>query len=131
MNGIARLLIASAVAFASMVLLGEAAAQQASAPGRDASGRQILRGPVGDGIYQDVRIVSDSVGIVGRVIVVRNVVIDAPVCVRTPGHGVFVADSVLNCGLCIEFLDSVLINNTLLNNRCSGRGTNRPDVFGW
>jgi hypothetical protein len=126
---VVRLLFGAAASVS--LLLANPAIGQPSLPDRDAAGRKILRGPVGDGIYQDVRIVSDSVGIAGRVIVVRTVVIEAPVCIRTPGQGVYVADSLLNCSLCIEFTDSVLINNTLMNNRCSGRGTNRPDVFGW
>jgi hypothetical protein len=33
--------------------------------------------------------------------------------------------------LCVEFTTRVLLNVVLAHNTCSGRGTNRPDVFKW
>lgn len=98
---------------------------------RDDMGREVIRGPVGSGYYDNVRIISDSVGIQGDSVTVTNSVIEAPVCVRTSGLGTTLRNNILMCNLCIEFTDSVLINNTLIDNHCSGQGTNRPDVFGW
>jgi len=98
---------------------------------RDNMGREIVRGPVGSGYYNNVHIISDSVGIQGHSVMVTNSVIEAPVCIRTGGQGATVSNNILMCNLCIEFTDNALINNILTNNQCSGRGTNRPDVFGW
>ena len=98
---------------------------------RDNMGREIVRGPVGSGYYNNVHIISDSVGIQGYSVMVTNSVIEAPVCIRTGGQGATVSNNILMCNLCIEFTDNTLINNTLSNNQCSGQGTNRPDVFGW
>jgi hypothetical protein len=122
---------------------------------RDNMGRELIRGPVGSGYYNNVHIISDSVGIQGysvtatnsviealslkpidhmtrqQSVTVTNSVIEAPVCIRTGGQGATISNNILICDLCIEFTDKVLINNTLTNNQCAGRGTNRPDVFGW
>lgn len=97
----------------------------------DSEGRQIIRGTVGSGRYNNVHIISDTVGIEGYSVTVTNSVIEAPVCIRTGGYGALVSNNLLLCDLCIQFTGSSLINNTLTNNRCSGQGTNRPDVMGW
>ena len=102
-----------------------------SGQSRDEKGREIIRGPVGNGSYINVHIISDSVGIQGQSVMVVNSIIEAPVCIRAGGQGAIVSNNSLLCNLCIEFTDRVLVNNILANNRCSGKGTNRPDVFGW
>lgn len=124
------------LAIAMLALLAPpfAVGQQQNRPNdkpRDEMGREIIKGPVGSGYYNNVHIISDSVGIQGYSVMVTNSVIEAPVCIRTGGQGATVSNNVLMCSLCIEFTDRALIKNTLTNNRCSGRGTNRPDVFGW
>lgn len=105
--------------------------QHGNSEQRDSEGRKIILGPVGSGHYNNVRIISASVGVSGNTVSVTNSVIEAPVCIQTYGDGVRVTNNTLLCDLCIEFTGGMLTNNTLANNRCSGRGTNRPDVFGW
>lgn len=90
-----------------------------------------LKGPVGNGVYINVVIESDTVGVLGDTVTLIDSTVRAPVCVRTAGQGVTIRNNTLDCGLCVEFTSPVLIKNTLIGNRCSGRGTNRPDVFGW
>ncbi len=98
---------------------------------RDGMGRKIIRGPVGSGVYNNVHIISDSVGVQGDSVTVTDSIIEAPVCVRTLGYNTRVINSDLRCNLCIEFTGRVLLNNVLAEIRCAGKGTNRPDVFGW
>lgn len=102
-------------------------------PERDRDGRRIVRGPVPGGYYDNVRIVSSTVGVIaGRGgATITNSVIEAPVCVRAEGFGLTMRNNTLLCNLCVEFTGSVLVQNVLAQNQCSGRGTNRPDVFGW
>lgn len=101
----------------------------------DGTGRKVINGPVGPGFYSNVRIVSGSVGIDApqdfSVVTVVNSVIEAPVCVRTSGYNTVLRNNELRCGLCVEFVGGALIGNELTNNTCTGRGTNRPDIFGW
>ncbi|WP_124529481.1 hypothetical protein [Burkholderia sp. Bp8991] len=98
---------------------------------RDANGRVIMKGPVGGLNFNNVHVISDTVGVIGRPAIVTNSVIEAPVCIQSSEPGAFIDNNILNCNLCIEFLDRVLINNVLKNNQCAGQGTNRPDVFHW
>lgn len=124
------------LAIAMLVFLAPqfAVGQQQGRPNekpRDKMGKEIIKGPVGSGYYNNVHIISDSVGIQGYSVMVTNSVIEAPVCIRTGGQDVTVSNNILICNLCVEFTDSALINNTLDNNQCLGQGTNRPDVFGW
>jgi hypothetical protein len=99
---------------------------------KDTAGRKILKGPVSGGFYSNVHIISDSVGVLAYgPTTIMNSVIEAPTCVKSGGHGLSLQSNELNCNLCVEFTGSVLIDNQLISNRCSGRGTNRPDVFGW
>lgn len=99
---------------------------------RDVAGLRIVQGPVGPGFYSKVRIVSSTVGVDAyATTTIVDSVIEAPVCVRSTGQHLLVRNNVLKCGLCVEFTGGPLIDNTLSNNRCIGRGTNRPEVFGW
>ncbi|WP_157656004.1 hypothetical protein [Burkholderia ubonensis] len=98
---------------------------------RDEMGREIIRGPVSGVYFNNVHVISDSVGIRGWSVVVTNSVIEAPVCIRTSGQSSTISNNDLKCDLGIEFTEAALIRNTLTNNRFTGRGTNRPDVLGW
>lgn len=97
----------------------------------DKMGREIIKGPLGSGSYNNVHIISDSVGIQGELVMITNSVIEAPLCIRTRGLHSLIENNILICNLCIEFTDRVLIGNRVVYNECSGQGTNRPDVFGW
>ncbi|HFT8004940.1 TPA: hypothetical protein ACU9T0_005907 [Burkholderia cenocepacia] len=98
---------------------------------RDEMGREIIRGPVSGVYFNNVHVISDSIGIRGWSVVVTNSVIEAPVCIRTSGQSSTISNNDLKCDLGIEFTEAALIRNTLTNNRFTGRGTNRPDVLGW
>jgi hypothetical protein len=98
---------------------------------QDEDGRQIIRGPVYGGYYDNVHIISNSVGVEAASVTVTNSVIEAPICIRVGGVGATVTNNTLTCDRCIVFTSSVLMKNRLVSNRCSGVGTNRPDVFGW
>ncbi len=96
----------------------------------DAQGRQIVRGPVFGGNHDSVHIVSNSVGVIaGPGTSITNSVIEAPVCVQSDGNRLHLNSNHLQCDLCVEFTTRVLLNVVLAHNTCSGRGTNRPDVF--
>jgi hypothetical protein len=110
-----------------------AQAQPWSQPSMPPSGSpaRYLKGPVGNGVYVNVVIESSTVGVMGDTVTLIDSTVRAPVCVRTGGQGVTIKNNTLDCGLCVEFTSPMLVGNTLIGNRCSGRGTNRPDVFGW
>lgn len=98
----------------------------------DSQGRQIVRGPVFGGNHDSVHIVSNSVGIIaGPGTSLTNSVIEAPVCVQSDGNRLHLNSNHFQCDLCVEFTTRVLLNVVLAHNTCSGRGTNRPDVFNW
>ena len=98
----------------------------------DSEGRKIINGPVFGDYYSNVHIISDSVGVYAQgSVTIRNSVIEAKTCVKSAGIGLNLQNNTLICGLCVEFTGSMLMDNTLSNNNCSGRGTNRPDQFGW
>lgn len=99
--------------------------------GPAAPSSRVLKGPVGNGTYIGVVIESQTVGVMGDQITLIDSTVRAPVCVRTPGSGVTIKGNTLDCALCVEFTSNVVVGNTLVNNRCAGRGTNRPDIFGW
>lgn len=98
---------------------------------KDSQGRRLIQGPVGPGTYFNVHIISNSVGVFGDNVKVINSFIEAPVCIRVGGISNQISNNILKCNLCVQFTGDTLIDNTLNNNNCSGRGTNRPDVFGW
>ncbi len=110
---------------------GQEKATTATTPSQDNKGRKIIRGPVGDGVYNNVHIISNTVGVDGSFVSVTNSVIEAPVCIRISGQNSLVSNNDLICRLCVEFTSGALIGHTLTNNRCDGQGTNRSDVFGW
>ncbi len=97
----------------------------------DNAGRRIIRGPVYGGYYARVHIISNSVGIDNDSVSVTNSVIEAPICIRTSGIASSISDNILNCNLCVEFTGTIIMNNSLSGNKCSGKGTNRPDIFDW
>lgn len=98
----------------------------------DAGGREIIYGPVSGSYYNNVRIISNSVGIYARgSTIIRNSVIEAPICVESSGVGLNLQGNELKCNLCVKFTGSFFMDNTLSSNRCAGKGTNRPDIFGW
>lgn len=116
----------------SQVALGQVLPWTPPMPsGPTAPPSKVIKGPVGNGTYIRVLIESDSVGLIGDQIVLIESTVRAPVCVRTPGRGVTIKGNNLDCALCVEFTSQVIVGNTLVANRCAGRGTNRPDVFGW
>ncbi|EDM65627.1 MAG: hypothetical protein COA76_00400 [Moritella sp.] len=98
---------------------------------RDSQGLEIIIGPVGEGYYENVHIISSTVGVIssGESIIV-NSVIEAPICVRATGINLTIRGSNLYCDLCVQFTGRALINNKFMNNKCEGQFTNRPDVFG-
>jgi hypothetical protein len=96
----------------------------------DSNGRTIIRGPVYGGTYRNVHIISDSVGVRGSNILLTDSVVDAPICVSTSGMGNTINRNSLNCSLCIEFTGETIMDNQVNDNRCAGRLSNRPDVFG-
>jgi len=71
----------------------------AAAPARDSEGRQIVRGPVTQGDYNDVHIISDDYGVDGSNIRVTNSVIEAPYCVNPNGvhMNVQILNNTLRC----------------------------------
>ena len=98
--------------------------------GYDTQGRRIVRGPIQSSNVNNLRIVSDSVGIVSNVgVTVSNSVIEAPVCMSVPSVGNLVTNNVLNCDLGIEFGPGPLLNNRLFNNQYRGQLSNRPNRF--
>ncbi len=128
MNVLARHALAYGVA---LCCASSPLAQELDAP-RDGSGRLIMQGPVPSGVYTRVHIISQSVGVVAVLpTTIVDSVIEAPVCVSTSGRNLTLRGNVLDCALCIEFSDGFLLNNTIVDNTCTGRGTNRPDVLGW
>lgn len=99
---------------------------------KDQAGREIVYGPIiaDQPLYSNIHVVSNSYGIVAKGAVrIENVVIEAPVCVRSSGYGLRLVGSDLYCKLGVEFTDSVLMNNEISNNRIAGQLSNRPDVF--
>lgn len=97
---------------------------------KDSAGREIIRGPVSSGIYSNVHIISDSIGVNGfGPTMISDSVIEAPICVRSTGQGLSLQNNVLNCDLCVEFMPGALMNNSLISNQCAGRLSNRPDIF--
>lgn len=128
MNAIVRNALLSTVILCCANLLH---ALENEAP-RDANGRVILQGPVESGIYSQVHIISESVGVFA--ILPTTIVdseIEAPVCVSTSSRNLTLRGNVLNCALCIEFTDGFLLDITIADNLCMGQGTNRPDILGW
>ena len=86
----------------------------------DNAGRQILRGPQPAGYYNNVHIISNSVGVEGTNLTVSDSVIEAPVCIKTQGMGVTVTGSTLNCGVCVEYTGGFISGNIFMNNNCTG-----------
>lgn len=99
---------------------------------RDTAALPTLRGPLPSGQYHGVRIVSDSVGVIAiHATTIVNSVIEAPVCVLSSGHELTLRGNLLNCELCVEFTEGLLLNLQIADNQCNGRGTNRPDILRW
>lgn len=99
---------------------------------RDNQGREIIRGPIKADMpfYKNIHIISNTYGIIADGGVdISNVVIEAPVCIRSSGYGLHLSESDLYCDLGVEFTGNMLINTQFYNNRYSGKFTNRPDVF--
>lgn len=99
---------------------------------KDRDGREIVYGPilVNQPLYSNIHVISDSYGFVAKGAVrIENVVIEAPVCVRSSGYGLRLIGSDLYCRLGVEFTERALINNEISNNRVAGQLSNRPDVF--
>jgi hypothetical protein len=127
-----RAIFAAAALLAAYAALGQMVPWQPSMPfGPTVPPNNVLKGPVGNGTYIRVVIESQTVGIMGDQVTLIDSTVRAPVCVRTPGNGVTIKGNTLDCALCVEFTSNVIVGNTLVNNRCAGRGTNRPDIFGW
>jgi hypothetical protein len=100
-------------------------------PAKDAEGRTVLRGPQHEGYYNNVHIVSDTVGIENYSgVSLTNSVIEARVCVVVGPFGNRIDGNELRCGGCVKFPMGPLRNNQVSNNRCAGQLTNRPDAFG-
>ncbi len=101
-------------------------------PRRDADGRPIIEGPVASGVYHRVRIVSPTVGVHAVLpTTITDSVIEAPICVSSSGRGLTLRGNVLDCNLCIEFTEGLLIDIVIADNTCKGFGTSRPDILGW
>lgn len=121
------------VAFALTLLAAQGAAQAGlPEPRRDADGRPIIEGPVASGVYHRVRIVSPTVGVHAVLpTTITDSVIEAPVCVSSSGRGLTLRGNLLDCNLCIEFTEGLLIDIVIADNTCKGFGTSRPDILGW
>jgi hypothetical protein len=96
----------------------------------DPQGRTILRGPVlADRDLIGVHIVSDSIGAIHQGMLpirIENSVIEAQICVRTPGHiGLHLVNNTLDCALGVQFGDGALMDNVFLDNRIRGQMSNR------
>jgi hypothetical protein len=102
---------------------------QLTLPEKDERGKKYVIGPVPGGVYENVHIVSDSVGINGYPITLKNSIVDARICIKSTGRNTLLVGNELNCDLAIEFTGNILMNNTFINNRYRGQFTNRPDVF--
>lgn len=97
---------------------------------RDDSGRLIIHGPVYGNYYNNVHIISQSVGVYSTSpVYIENSYIQAPVCISAPSQGNRVISSEFNCNLGVEFRDGLLLNNRLIKIRFRGQFTNRPNVF--
>ena len=108
----------------------EQASSKSKLPEFDVNGRRYILGPVQSGVFERVHIVSKTIGVIGDGSRIFDSVIDAPICISLPGNTNVIDGNLLNCGLCVDFTHPVLTNNQLTNNTCTGRLTNRPDVFG-
>lgn len=101
---------------------------------RDSAGREIIRKTVSTSYLNNVHIIvpnGTGVSAYGNT-TITNSIIEARTCVEFNGmSGLRMQNNELRCGLCIKFNSDMLMDNNLQNNRCSGQGTNRPDVFGW
>jgi hypothetical protein len=94
-------------------------------PEVDSAGRKIIKGPVYGNYYNNVRIISNSVGVVSHSLTLMNSVIEAPVCVRTSGMDLSLIGNDLRCGLCVEFTTDLMMGVVASDNRCSGRFSNQ------
>lgn len=93
---------------------------------RDRSGKEIIYGPVPSGFYTNVHIISQSVGVEAYgPTSISDSVIEAPVCVSSSGQWLSMTNNQLYCGLCIEYAPGPVVGNTITNNICSGRWSNR------
>ena len=108
----------------------EQTSSKSKLPEFDSDGRRYMQGPVPSGLLERVHIFSKTIGVVGDGTRLFDSVIDAPICISMPGNLNVISGNFLNCGLCVDFTHPVVTDTQLINNTCTGRLTNRPDIFG-
>ena len=94
-------------------------------------GLKVIKGPVGPGFYDGVCIVSNSVGVddADDSTIINSVII-SPIGVELEGNGLDMSGDTIYSNVCVRFYGNILTNNSIVNNSCTGRMTNRPSVFG-
>ena len=99
-----------------------------SSPEVDSMGREIIRGPVRGGYYDNKHIISSSVGVDATYggATITNSVIEAPVCVESSGMDLSIQNSELRCSICVRYTSKMVMNNILMSNSCSGTMISKP-----
>lgn len=96
----------------------------------DEFGKEYKIGPLPGGTYNNVHIVSDSVGIYipySGTVVLTNSIVEAPVGIKASGYrSVDVRYNDFNCDLAIEFTSSSS-GNRAIGNKFAGRFSNDPN----
>jgi hypothetical protein len=126
-----------AIGISHSALANTPLAAQATAPiesnGANAQcqGLQVIQGPIESGFYNNVCIISNSVGVENADdATINNSIIIAPVCVELNGSGLSMSGDTLHCNLCVKFDSGFISGNSLQGNSCDGQLTNRPNIFG-
>ena len=87
----------------------------------DKAGREIIRGTIvtePGAVLENVRIIAKQYGIVAKgEITLKNVFIDADICIQHPGQGLYLYNNHFNCNLTIEYLSSIRIGNVDIDNK--------------
>lgn len=91
--------------------------QEANKP-RDSAGREIVKGPVRGGYWNNVRIVSSSVGVDSsyQSTTIRDSIIDADICLVVGMAGAQIFNTEFNCRVCV-IQEGPPLGNQLIGNR--------------
>lgn len=114
----------SVLALLSILLLPfHSANAQTAANKVDQFGKELVDGPVRDGLYVNKHIISNSVGVIAlsRGAYIENSIIEAPVCIQSSGMGLTIINSQLRCQVCVEYASDVRLDNQFMNVTCYGR----------
>lgn len=94
----------------------------------DKAGREIIRGTIvtePGAVLENVRILAKQYGIIAKgELTLKNVFIDADVCIQHPGQGLRLYNNHFNCNLTIEYLSSMRIGNVAIDNKYAEEWSN-------